>query len=50
MLLGIQDLLDTPNPNSPAQSDAYQLFVQDKAAYARRIRQETQKPCNQGAL
>jgi ubiquitin-protein ligase len=27
MLIGIQDLLDTPNPNSPAQSEAYQLFV-----------------------
>lgn len=25
MLLGIQDLLDTPNPNSPAQSEAYQV-------------------------
>jgi len=24
MLLGIQDLLDTPNPNSPAQTEAYQ--------------------------
>ena len=40
MLLGIQDLLDTPNPNSPAQSAAYQMFVQDKAAYARRVREE----------
>mmetsp|Transcript_12141 Transcript_12141/g.36073 ORF Transcript_12141/g.36073 Transcript_12141/m.36073 type:complete len:163 (-) Transcript_12141:42-530(-) len=50
MLLGIQDLLDTPNPNSPAQSDAYQLFVTDKAAYSRRVRQEAQKPCNQGAV
>lgn len=27
MLLGIHDLFDTPNPNSPAQSEAYQLFV-----------------------
>lgn len=43
MLLGIQDLLDTPNPNSPAQSDAYQLFVSDKAEYKRRIKLEAQK-------
>jgi hypothetical protein len=27
MLLGIQDLLDNPNPNSPAQREAYELFV-----------------------
>mmetsp|Transcript_193 Transcript_193/g.711 ORF Transcript_193/g.711 Transcript_193/m.711 type:complete len:160 (-) Transcript_193:79-558(-) len=40
MLLGIQDLLDTPNPNSPAQTDAYQLFVRDRAAYSKRIREE----------
>mmetsp|Transcript_21843 Transcript_21843/g.86698 ORF Transcript_21843/g.86698 Transcript_21843/m.86698 type:complete len:165 (+) Transcript_21843:121-615(+) len=43
MLLGIQDLLDTPNPNSPAQTEAYQLFVQDRAGYDRRVRQEAQK-------
>ncbi|EGB05058.1 hypothetical protein AURANDRAFT_31459, partial [Aureococcus anophagefferens] len=43
MLLGIQDLLDTPNPNSPAQSDAYQLFVSDKAEYKKRVRQEAAK-------
>lgn len=27
MLMGIHDLFDSPNPNSPAQSEAYQLFV-----------------------
>ena len=43
MLLGIQDLLDTPNPNSPAQSDAYQLFVNNKAEYKRRIKEEAAK-------
>ena len=43
MLLGIQDLLDTPNPNSPAQSDAYHLFVSDKAEYKRRVKAEAAK-------
>ncbi len=43
VLLGIQELLDTPNPNSPAQSEAYKMFVQDKAAYARRVREEAAK-------
>eukprot|EP00558_Chaetoceros_sp_UNC1202_P007097 CAMPEP_0197244050 /NCGR_PEP_ID=MMETSP1429-20130617/9289_1 /TAXON_ID=49237 /ORGANISM="Chaetoceros sp., Strain UNC1202" /LENGTH=159 /DNA_ID=CAMNT_0042704349 /DNA_START=37 /DNA_END=516 /DNA_ORIENTATION=+ len=43
MLLGIQDLLDSPNVNSPAQSEAYDLCVRDKAAYSRRVRVEAQK-------
>lgn len=43
ILMGIQDLLDEPNPDSPAQSDAYSLFVSDKVRYKRRIREEAQK-------
>mmetsp|Transcript_3366 Transcript_3366/g.4173 ORF Transcript_3366/g.4173 Transcript_3366/m.4173 type:complete len:98 (+) Transcript_3366:280-573(+) len=43
MLIGIQDLLDTPNPNSPAQSEAYQLFITNKSEYQKRIRAETKK-------
>lgn len=43
MLLGIQDLLDTPNPNSPAQTEAYQLFVRDRAAYNRRVKEEARR-------
>ena len=27
ILLGVQELLDTPNPDSPAQAEPYQLFV-----------------------
>lgn len=37
ILLGIQDLLDDPNPDSPAQADAYNLFKKDKAAYERKV-------------
>ena len=40
ILIGIQDLLDDPNPNSPAQQEAYNLYVRDKNAYKRRIQQE----------
>ncbi|KAG5178515.1 ubiquitin conjugating enzyme [Tribonema minus] len=43
MLLGIQDLLDNPNPNSPAQSEAYQMFVNNRAEYNRRVRLEARK-------
>lgn len=28
ILVGIQDLLDTPNPADPAQTDGYHLYMQ----------------------
>ncbi|ORZ11076.1 SUMO-conjugating enzyme ubc9 [Absidia repens] len=37
VLTGIQDLLDDPNPESPAQSEAYKLFKKDKEEYKRRV-------------
>lgn len=43
MLMGIQDLLDMPNPNSPAQSEAYNLYMNNKAEYQRRVKAEAQK-------
>ncbi|KAF2013682.1 ubiquitin-conjugating enzyme [Aaosphaeria arxii CBS 175.79] len=38
ILLGIQSLLDEPNPESPAQADAFNLFKKDKAAYEKKIK------------
>ncbi|TVU31898.1 hypothetical protein EJB05_23603, partial [Eragrostis curvula] len=38
ILVGIQDLLDQPNPADPAQTDGYHLFIQDPAEYKRRVR------------
>lgn len=43
VLIGIQDLLDDPNPNSPAQSEAYQLFIHNKPEYKRRVQAEARK-------
>lgn len=43
MLLGIQDLLDSPNPESPAQAQAYQLFVTNREEYRRRVRIEAKR-------
>jgi len=43
VLIGIQDLLDDPNPNSPAQSDAYQLYTNNKPEYRRRVKLEARK-------
>jgi ubiquitin-conjugating enzyme E2 I len=43
VLLGVQELLADPNPKSPAQSDAYVLFVKEPAEYTRRVRAQTAK-------
>lgn len=37
--LGIQDLLDSPNIEDPAQTDAFALFRKDKVAYEKKIRE-----------
>jgi ubiquitin-conjugating enzyme E2 I len=39
ILLGIQSLLNEPNPDSPAQAEAYNLFRKDRAAYEKKIKQ-----------
>nr|GEW51528.1 SUMO-conjugating enzyme SCE1-like [Tanacetum cinerariifolium] len=36
ILCGIQDLLDTPNPASPAQQDSYRLFITNLPEYKKR--------------
>lgn len=38
ILLGIQDLLDDPNPDSPAQAEAYNLFKKDRQAYEKKVK------------
>jgi ubiquitin-protein ligase len=38
ILLGVQDLLNDPNPDSPAQADAYNLFKKDRTAYESKIK------------
>ncbi|KAK9456208.1 ubiquitin-conjugating enzyme/RWD-like protein [Dipodascopsis uninucleata] len=43
ILLGIQDLLDDPNPDSPAQADAFNAFKRDRALYERRVRQQAKE-------
>ena len=40
ILLGIQDLLDSPNPASPAQSEAYMLFTNDRADYDKKVKEQ----------
>lgn len=38
ILLGIQDLLNDPNPESPAQAEAYNLFKKNREEYDKRIK------------
>ena len=35
-----QELLTTPNPNSPAQSDAYMIFTQNVPEYNKRVKKQ----------
>mmetsp|Transcript_15974 Transcript_15974/g.40662 ORF Transcript_15974/g.40662 Transcript_15974/m.40662 type:complete len:99 (-) Transcript_15974:74-370(-) len=40
LLLGIQELLTTPNPNSPAQREAYETFEKNQKLYKQKIREQ----------
>jgi ubiquitin-conjugating enzyme E2 I len=33
LLIGIQDLLDNPNPEDPAQAEAYQTYIQNRFVF-----------------
>lgn len=37
ILIGIQDLLNDPNINSPAQAEAYNCFLKNRAEYESRV-------------
>jgi ubiquitin-conjugating enzyme E2 I len=40
ILLGCQELLDAPNPKSPAQSGAFMIFTQRLDEYKRRVKEQ----------
>lgn len=41
--VGIQELLTSPNPNSPAQREAFEAFTQNPAEYKRKVREQALK-------
>jgi len=43
ILLGIQELLNEPNPADPAQAEAYHIFMQDKAEYTKRVKAQAKQ-------
>eukprot|EP00053_Salpingoeca_punica_P009738 m.87671 g.87671 ORF g.87671 m.87671 type:complete len:159 (+) comp15139_c0_seq2:27-503(+) len=43
ILLGIQDLLNSPNINDPAQADAFHIFQRNREEYEMRVRQQAKR-------
>ncbi|EFA82218.1 putative E2 enzyme Ubc9 [Heterostelium album PN500] len=43
ILLGIQELLNEPNPKSPAQQLAITLFIHDMEEYKKKVREQTKQ-------
>ncbi|GAA5858498.1 hypothetical protein JCM5296_000441 [Sporobolomyces johnsonii] len=43
ILLGVQELLDSPNADDPAQLEAYQMFKKDRAAYDKKVKQQARE-------
>eukprot|EP01038_Epipyxis_sp_PR26KG_P007662 gene7662-10426_t len=40
LLIGIQELLDNPNPDSPAQREAYEAYTNNRPLYIKRIKEQ----------
>ncbi|ODQ76977.1 hypothetical protein BABINDRAFT_163882, partial [Babjeviella inositovora NRRL Y-12698] len=43
LCLGVQELLDTPNPDSPAQEPAWKAFMKDKETYEKKVKEQSLK-------
>jgi len=41
LLLGIQTLLNDPNPADPAQEEPYRIFTQNRELYEKRVREQS---------
>jgi len=43
ILLGIQVLLDNPNPKDPAQAEAYTIYIQNRREYESRVKRQAEQ-------
>ncbi|KAH3669168.1 hypothetical protein WICMUC_005007 [Wickerhamomyces mucosus] len=43
IVLGIQELLDSPNPDSPAQEPAWKAFGKDRSNYEKKVLEQAKK-------
>uniref|UniRef100_W5MZ98 UBC core domain-containing protein n=1 Tax=Lepisosteus oculatus TaxID=7918 RepID=W5MZ98_LEPOC len=43
ILLGVQELLNEPNIQDPAQAEAYTIYCQNRMEYEKRVRAQAKK-------
>ena len=43
ILLGIQELLDSPNPRDPAQAEAYTAYMNNRDEYNRKVLEQARR-------
>ena len=43
VVMGIQELLDSPNPDSPAQEPAWKAFSKDLATYEKKVKEQAKR-------
>lgn len=43
IVMGVQELLDAPNPDSPAQEPAWKAFSKDRATYEKKVREQAKR-------
>lgn len=43
IVIGIQELLDNPNPKSPAQAPAYEAFINNKSLYLKKVKEQVKQ-------
>jgi ubiquitin-conjugating enzyme E2 I len=48
IMLGVQELLDTPNPDSPAQEPAWRAFGKDRPLYEKKVLEQAKKYVKNG--
>ncbi|ODV64981.1 ubiquitin-conjugating enzyme [Hyphopichia burtonii NRRL Y-1933] len=46
IVLGIQELLNNPNPDSPAQEASWKAFSKDKALYEKKVKEQAKRYAN----
>ncbi|KAM9921788.1 hypothetical protein OXX80_012058, partial [Metschnikowia pulcherrima] len=43
IVLGVQELLTNPNPDSPAQEDAWQNFSKERSIYEKKVKEQAKR-------
>ncbi|XXZ99370.1 E2 SUMO-conjugating protein ubc9 [Meyerozyma guilliermondii] len=43
IVMGVQELLDSPNPDSPAQEPAWKAYSKDRVTYEKKVREQAKR-------